>query len=106
MAIFKLTMTFYFGKIHTMKTNSQRHISQIIGISEAQFSRILSGKRRASPEVAEALSILTSSDFKIWLFNSEKNILNRKKIIRGLRNNGKKGDRKHGSRDINNNKNN
>ncbi len=79
---FLLTITFLFGKMSPMKTNTQKKIAAEIGVSESQLSRILSGKRKASPAIAERLSNLTSSDFKMWLFNSERNILTRKKILK------------------------
>jgi len=67
-----------------MKTTKQRQIANKLGISESYLSRIISGIRRPAPEIAELLSKMTSTDIKVWLFNTEKNISVRGEKIRAV----------------------
>ncbi len=82
-----------------MKTIKQKLIAKQIGVSESQMSRIISGLRTPSPVIADALSKMTSTDIRIWLFNTPGNLISRKKSLFKLKKeiNEKKGE-KNGSK--------
>jgi plasmid maintenance system antidote protein VapI len=85
MATFSIDFDFPIWKYSHMKTNTQRYMASQIGISESLLSRIISGKKNAAPDIADRLSKLTRTGLKMWLFNSENYILNRKKTFQRVK---------------------
>lgn len=69
-----------------MKKITQRKIASHFDLSEGHVSRIFSGKSKAPIDVADVLSKMASTDIRVWLFNTEKNILKRKQSLRKIKN--------------------
>jgi len=68
-----------------MKRIRQNKIAAQIGLSESRLSRYLSGKRNPSIEVADELSKLSSTDIRVWLLSTEKNIQIRKESLKEIK---------------------
>jgi len=68
-----------------MEKITQKKIASHFDLSEGHVSRIFSGKSKAPIEVADSLSKMASTDIRVWLFNTKKNVLKRRQSLKNIK---------------------